>query len=414
MHIYFRYGDIFHMDYLLEIARIVDGAVKGDRAKVIAYVEQLVRKLREANEDSAADRLVKTLSQTAVSEVAPTFVARPPRLPVDQESRFALADEARLAAGDVHVILDAPIQRQVNEFIRFVKAADRLLANRVGITPSMLIYGPPGVGKTELARFVAAELGLPLITARSDALISSFLGSTAKNLRLLFDHARGRPCVLFLDEFDSVAKLRDDQYELGELKRVVVSLLQNIDALDNQTVLLAATNHEHLLDPAIWRRFAYRVEMKLPGYDARLAMFSQFLYGRTPLDGEVGLIAAISDSLTGADIRRVCECAIRASILDERESVKTVDVLRELVQTRIQDVDLSDTDPEKVSEVQALAPDHMTLKWLAALFNSSESTISRRLNEGGIHARKRKKTADQDSTTPRGRLATSARRRLSP
>lgn len=402
------------MDYLLEVARIVDGAVKGDRAKVTAYVEQLVRKLREAGEAAAADRLAKTLRQTATSEVAPAFVAAPARLPVDHESRLALADEERLAPGDVQIVLDAQVQRRVSEFIRFVKAADRLLANRVGITPSMIIHGPPGVGKTELARFIAGELGLPLITARSDSLISSFLGSTAKNVRMLFDHARNRPCVLFLDELDSLAKLRDDQHELGELKRVVVSLLQNIDALDNQTVLLAATNHHHLLDPAVWRRFAYRIEMSPPGFDARVAMFHHLLDGRAPNENEVPLLAAAADSLTGADLRRISEAAIRTSILDDRETVSTVDMLREIAQVRLgREIDLSQTEPETVRAVHALAPDFMTLKWLAALFNSSEPTISRRMNAGGNHARKRETAADQDRDTARSGSSPRSGRRLS-
>lgn len=402
------------MDYLLEIARIIDGAVKGDRAKVTAYVEQLVRKLREAGEAAAADRLAKTLRQTATSEVAPALIAAPPRLPVDHESRLALADEERLAPGDVRIVLDASVEQRVNEFIRFVKAADRLLAHRVGISPSMIIHGPPGVGKTELARFIAAELGLPLITARSDSLISSFLGSTAKNLRMLFDHARNRPCVLFLDELDSLAKLRDDQHELGELKRVVVSLLQNIDALDNQTVLLGATNHHHLLDPAVWRRFAYRIELAPPGVDARAALFRHFLDGRAPSEPEMRLLAAVAESLTGADIRRVSETAIRASILDDRPVVATLDILREVVQLRLgRDVDLSHTDPKTVRAVHDLAPGAMTLKWLAALFNSSEPTISRRMNAGGNHARQRDSASDQDRDSARRGPSPRTERRLS-
>jgi SpoVK/Ycf46/Vps4 family AAA+-type ATPase len=292
--------------------------------------------------------------------------------------------------------LDARIRRQVDEFVRFVKAADRLLASRVGIAPSMLIYGPPGVGKTELARFIAGELQLPLITARSDSLISSFLGSTAKNLRLLFDHARNRPCILFLDEFDSVAKLRDDQHELGELKRVVVSLLQNIDALDNQTVLLAATNHHHLLDPAVWRRFAYRGRDGSPDLESRRALFELFLHGYAPARQDVGVFASLADGLTGADIRRICESAIRAAVLDDRNEIEPENTVRGIIEFRLgREADFSNTDPSLVRAIHALDPKHLTLKRLAALFDSSEPTISRRLNVGGRDDRKRKKVTDK-------------------
>ena len=157
---------------------------------------------------------------------------------MDQESRLALADEELIRPGYAVVFVSPDVTASLNEFIRFVVASDCLISQGVGVSPSMLLYGPPGCGKTELARYVASQLGLPQLTARSDSLISSFLGSTAKNLRVLFEHAMARPCVLFLDEFDALAKARDDKNELGELKRVVVSLLQNIDALASKTVLL--------------------------------------------------------------------------------------------------------------------------------------------------------------------------------
>jgi len=302
------------MDHLLEISRIVDGAMKGDRVKVAAYVEQLAQKLVEAGEEQAADRLLRTLRQVKASEVAPARFDAMGRLPVDGESRLALADEERIDPASVQVILDAGTRERVEEFVRYVHAADMLMASRVGIAPSMIIYGPPGVGKTELARYIAAQLGLPLITARSDSVISSFLGSTAKNLRSLFEHAKSRPCVLFLDELDSLAKLRDDQHELGELKRVVVSLLQNIDALNNEVVLIGATNHHHLLDPAVWRRFAYRLELGVPSNEARRNLFELFLRG-FKCDDEVGAFAVAADGLSGADIRQICESGIRAAVV---------------------------------------------------------------------------------------------------
>src|ERR1019366_8069185 len=197
----------------------------------------------------------------------------------------------------------------------------------VGISPSMLVYGPPGCGKTQLARFIAGELELPLITARMDSLISSYLGSTAKDLRQLFDHASSRPCVLFLDEFDALAKMRDDSHELGELKRVVISLLQNIDALGPDHVLLAATNHDHLLDPAIWRRFKYKMRLMEPDEQARARMWRSFL---SDFDSSeiVDLAAEISEGMTGAQIRQVASDCIRAAVLENQSVVKLSNVVR--------------------------------------------------------------------------------------
>lgn len=241
-------ADNVHSDipHFFEIMKIIEGAVNSDRSKVLAYVEQFAQKLEVDGNRKAADRIRRTTSQSKLNTLSAANVGTLTRVPVDSESRMALADEKTYEADHVRVFVNETVQARIQEFLRFVKGADELLAHGVGVSPSLLLFGPPGCGKTELAKFVSAQLNYPLITARIDSLISSYLGSTAKNLRLLFEHAMSRPCVLFLDELDAVGKLRDDRHELGELKRVVVSLLQNIDSLDNQTVILGATNHEHL------------------------------------------------------------------------------------------------------------------------------------------------------------------------
>lgn len=393
------------MEHLLELSRIVDGALKGDRAKVIAYVEQLARKLREAGDAKAADRLLQSTRQAQPAEVTAAGFSMLPstRLPVDSESRFSLADEEWVSPSSSSVVLDAPVRQRLDEFLRYVRAADRLIASSVGLAPSMLIYGPPGVGKTELARHIAAQLGLPLVTARSDSMISSFLGSTSKNLRVLFEHVKSRPCVLFLDELDSVAKLRDDQHELGELKRVVVSLLQNIDALNNETVLLAATNHSHLLDPAVWRRFSYKLELRPPGAEARAELFRMFLGPFAGPDRDIADYVEASEGATGADIRSACESAMREAVIADRSTVDEVDVLRSLVHWRLgSQADFTRTDPMLIRAVQDLAPNVFTLKRLAVLFNSSEPTLSRRLNSDDSNANKRTPTSNQ-SGPPAGR-----------
>ncbi|MCA9630731.1 MAG: ATP-binding protein [Myxococcales bacterium] len=290
---------------------------------------------------------------------------------------MSLADEEIFDGSQtVDVFLETDVEATVEEFIGYVSAADRLIAQGVGISPSLLAHGPPGCGKTELGRHVAARLGLPLLTARTDSLISSYLGSTAKNLRMLFEHAMSRPCVLFLDEFDAVAKLRDDKHELGELKRVVVSLLQNIDALDSQTVLLAATNHEHLLDPAIWRRFAYRVRIERPGLGVREKLLQKFL-GSFSDEKELAVFAAASEGLTGAEIRQVAEDAKRSAILAGNNVVDDGDVLRRVVRLRAPDQVASGVElAQSLRALRELDEKVFTYRRLAEMFTVSVGHVS--------------------------------------
>jgi SpoVK/Ycf46/Vps4 family AAA+-type ATPase len=160
---------------------------------------------------------------------------------------------------------------------------------------------------------------LPLIVARLDSLISSYLGTTAKNIRLLFEYAQKTPCVLFLDEFDAIAKARDDGNELGELKRVVNSLLQNVDAMSSDSLLLAATNHEQLLDPAVWRRFDYKLEIDLPDEDAIIKMVDLFTNESEVLSTKEKKIAVAFRGLSGADIEEIVKKAFRNAIIHERD-----------------------------------------------------------------------------------------------
>lgn len=365
------------MKHLLEILKIIDGAVNADRAKVTAYTEQLASKLEGEGDGQAAGRLRRALLQGKAQQLSPARAANGARLPVDSESRMSLADEELFEPGQVvDVFLDPDVERTVEEFLNYVSAADRLIAQGVGISPSLIAHGPPGCGKTELGRHVAARLGLPLLTARTDSLISSYLGSTAKNLRMLFEHAMSRPCVLFLDEFDAVAKLRDDRHELGELKRVVVSLLQNIDALDRHTVLLAATNHEHLLDPAIWRRFAYRVRIDRPGALVREKLLRKFL-GDFVDDKDFAVLAAACDGLTGADIRQTAEDAKRTAILAGQRQVDLGDVLRRTVRLRAPELVANGADlAASLRSLRDLDDKVFTYRRLAEMFGVSVGHVS--------------------------------------
>src|SRR5205807_8319119 len=147
---------------------------------------------------------------------------------------------------------------------------------------------------------------LELYVARLDGLISSFLGSTAKKIRALFAFAAKTPCVLFLDEFEAIAKLRGDSQELGELKRVVNSFIQNLDSLGNQSIIIAATNHHQLLDSAIWRRFSYRIALDFPSAELRQHMWREFIRPIQFRPRDVEMLVDLSEGFSGSDIQEVC------------------------------------------------------------------------------------------------------------
>jgi len=170
---------------------------------------------------------------------------------------------------------------------------------------------------------------LDLYIARLDGLISSFLGSTAKNIRALFEFAGKTPCILFLDEFDAIAKVRGDTQELGELKRVVNSFIQNLDTLGTQSIVVAATNHEELLDAAIWRRFSYRLALSFPSPDQRGLMWAQFLGDVKFAAREINLLVDLSEGFSGSDIREVC-LRLQRRRISSKKSTELSDVFQVL------------------------------------------------------------------------------------
>jgi ATP-dependent 26S proteasome regulatory subunit len=217
------------------------------------------------------------------------------------------------------VVISDQQRAVLGEFLSVAKSHAQLESAGIHTSLTLLLYGPPGTGKSRIARHIAKELGLELFVARLDGLISSYLGSTSKNIRALFDFAAKQPCVLFLDEFDAIAKLRGDSQELGELKRVVNSFIQNLDMIGQHSIVLAATNHQELLDSAIWRRFGYRLALDFPSADLRAAMWEQFLDPLHFSKRQVALLVDLSEGAAGGDIQEVALRLHRQRITTRRE-----------------------------------------------------------------------------------------------
>lgn len=244
-------------------------------------------------------------------------------LPIDGKSRLPLVEELPWPAAPCMLPEDA---RDIfQSFIDDATHHDLLEKSGIASKLSLMLSGPPGTGKTLLAGHIAARMGKKLYVARLDSLISSMLGDTAKNVRAIFDFAAGKDAVLFLDELDAIAKVRDDRNELGELKRVVNTVIQGIDSLEDRTVLLAATNHPQMLDPAIWRRFSYHIHLGMPESDLRQALWMYFLGDNAELSEDAKILAALSEGSTGADIQRLALAARRRATI-RKESVDFLDL----------------------------------------------------------------------------------------
>lgn len=303
-----------------EVFRIINGALRLDIDRVRNYTSFLAEKLESSGDEKTAARLRKLLLETD-HQLRPAGTSAARTLPVDSESRFPLIERIKPQAIDEPpVVLDDTQWAAVREFISVAKSQSQIESHGVRAAVSLLMYGPPGTGKSRLARFIAAELGLELYVARLDGLISSFLGSTSKNIRALFEFASKTPCVLFLDEFDAIAKLRGDTQELGELKRVVNSFIQNLDSLGQQSIILAATNHEELLDSAVWRRFTYRLKLVFPDVTLRRTLWQQFLPSVPKRKKDLLVLVDLSEGFSGADIHEVCLRLERKQITEQSDA----------------------------------------------------------------------------------------------
>ncbi|MGE3703571.1 MAG: AAA family ATPase [Hyphomicrobiaceae bacterium] len=404
-----------HFDIVLALAR---AALETRSPRALHHISQLRDALAKQDGDQAAklSRLLtaankkQEMSPLAFAEMrhgavairsklAGELLTRNTPLPHDRESGAALVrvvfpDDA---AGEPPVF-----SHELTEAVRDLLAEwgklDRL--SELGAAPHLrcLLYGEPGVGKTKLSRYIARHLDLPCVEARLDGLVSSFLGTTARNIGVLFDFANRYRCVLFLDEFDALAKARDDNHELGEIKRVVNTLLQCLDAREGQGFTIAATNHEHLLDGAVWRRFDARIKVPKPDAAAREAILSRNL---SPIELDApsrALLDWVTEGLTGADIANIASAMKRYfavhGVASQGARMNAALMLRALRRYIVMNV--RQFDAEKVGAIagdrealdRVLVEAGLTQAERADFLGVSQSTISRGSRASSRKARK--------------------------
>lgn len=264
-----------------DLAQVVRLALADQTEDVRLFVARLIRKYRSVDSEFAEQMDLYLRSKAPRSGVPLRKVTEAakalPHMPVDDESRLSLLKVFRDPPGREPPLLATDTEDTLNQLIQERRQIARLASMGLAPTRSAIFVGKPGVGKTLTARWLAAQLGVPLYVLDLTAVMSSFLGRSGNNLRVALDFAKRTPCVMLLDEIDAIAKRRSDDTDIGELKRLVTVILQEVDEWPTTGLLLAATNHPELIDPALWRRFDLLVEFKLPETLAVKAAITRFL-----------------------------------------------------------------------------------------------------------------------------------------
>ena len=302
------------------LVSLVRAGAQGDNEELASTVEAIIAEERAKQHNILADRLARALRSNGAARrtgfLAPQAAARARDYVIETTPQKRLED----------LFLPPLCERACRAFIEEQQRADLLRSQSLEPRHRVLLVGPPGNGKTSLAEALAEALAVTFFIVRYDAIIGSFLGETASRLRRVFDYARTTPCVLFFDEFDAVGKERGDLNETGEIKRVVTSLLMQVDALPSYTVVIAASNHPELLDRAVWRRFQLRLELPAPTR-TQIERYIEAFAGR--LDEPIGFgaktIAASLGKISFAEAEDFCSGILRRRALAMgHESLKAI------------------------------------------------------------------------------------------
>lgn len=294
-------------DILISMVR---SAKRGDMVSFHKSVESLIADERAKKHFILANRLSSSLNGGSKNSIAvrPNGDTKDLFFEVVPEKNF---DD---------LILNDQILKTCKELIEEQHRADLLRSHGLEPRNRILLAGPPGNGKTSLAEAVAMDLMYPFYLIRYENLIGSYLGETASRLQKVFDYVKTRNCVLFFDEFDTIGKERGDTKETGEIKRVVSSLLLQMDRLPSYVVVITASNHPELLDRAVWRRFQLRIELP-PPEKKQIQEYIERFTGKTRVNFNYSS-KSLAEKLAGlsfSEIEDFCADVVRQAVLKRKQ-----------------------------------------------------------------------------------------------
>jgi AAA+ superfamily predicted ATPase len=316
-------------EILDNIRKLVLAHALHDNVAFSKNAETIIRELMMSNRPSEAKALRDALAQVKGNGTHGTTTMQV--LTRQAESLVTFVPDRILRE---QLFFNTDTQNALDRVILEHRSVGQLAQGGLQPKRKLLFWGPPGCGKSAAGRLLAAELGLACGIVRLSSLITSYVGETASNLQKAFAVADNRPIVLLFDEADAVAKARGDHNDVGELRRVVNSLLQALDYFaPKESIVILASNHSHTFDPAVWRRFDDIIEFPRPGQKERERQL-RFLTGGLRIEGDLSSAARGLTGCSYADLDRAVREVAKTKLLTRSSTTHVNEIVRECTSWR--------------------------------------------------------------------------------
>lgn len=308
------------------LIKLFEAFTKKDDELFYKIAWDIIEKEKRKKHHLLAEQLKRILTENSVTSHK-NYSQEIPPIPRDNEKGFRLLDVKKFFLDWDDVVLAKETEEILRQIVKELEEEDVLATYGLKPRQKILFYGPPGTGKTLTAKVMSSIIGYPLVYVRFESVISSYLGETASNLRKIFDYMEKGKWVVLFDEFDIIGKQRDDPTEHGEIKRVVNNFMLMLENYEGDSMIMASTNHPHLLDIGVWRRFDEIIYFGLPDKERRKKIFEKYLkVMKKDKNFDFKKLSEESDRFSGADIEQVCIDALKMAILSGKDFVSFNDV----------------------------------------------------------------------------------------
>ena len=381
------------------IQSLCRSALSGDKELVLHQIERLSEAYIASGDDKAANSLKSMLAKARkTANLTPSHLSVSNALkgepllpttpiPVDKETSSPILEV--VFPSEIKVsepLFDERIKEAVESIVVEWNNYGVLVEMNTTPSRSCLIFGEPGTGKTHLAKWMAKEIQLPIVIAKLDSIVSSFLGTSARNIGNLFKFANRYNCILLLDEFDAIAKLRNDPQEVGEVKRIVNSLLQCLDERNAIGFTIGITNHEQLLDPAIWRRFDVQIDIPRPSNRVVQELLQKFLYPLQFSETELKFMSWCLNGSTGSDIEKWTNWLKRMKIINGDKQESLISLMKRYVLLNSGRIsknikEVIDAPTDVLLELLTGSDNDFKKKEVASLLNITPSSLSKQISK---------------------------------